>query len=170
LPNAFGMGVVPQQVGQAMSQAPPSDLHQDPLPLRSDPPRTYTPRPVDTNVEHSSTATNLALAEALQRIQNGERTGEYQQPKSPLALMQMKRAGLSDAEIMILQHSTGQPAPRDATDNIVVAGTRGVRPDIPAWDSRNRNGADQMYEHYQADHTLVGMGLKPTSGNFGGGY
>jgi len=96
-----------------MAQAPPpSDLHQDPLPLRSDPPRTYTPRPVDPNVEHSSTATNLALAEAIQRIQNGERTGEYQQPKSPLALMQMKRAGLSDAEILILQHSTGQP---DAT-------------------------------------------------------
>lgn len=108
------MGVVPAQaVGQAMAQAPPGDLHQDPLPLRSDPPRTYTPRPVDPNVEHSATATNLALGEAIQRIQNGERTGEYQQPKSPLALMQMKRAGLSDAEILILQHSTGQPA--DAT-------------------------------------------------------
>ena len=120
--GGFGMGVAPQAVGQAMSQAPPSDLHQDPLPLRSDPPRTYTPRPVDPQVEHSSTATNLAIAEALQRIQNGERTGEYQQPKSPLALMQMKRAGLSDAEIMILQHSTGQPAapPMAAVDATAV--------------------------------------------------
>ena len=166
--GGFGIGVIPQQVGAAMQQAPPTDLHTDPLPLRSDPPRTYTPRPVDTNVEHSSTATNLALAEALQRIQNGERTGEYQQPKSPLALMQMKRAGLSDAEILILQHSTGQPAPRDATGNIVLSGTRGVGPDIPPWDSRNPEGADQLYQTYQADRTKIGLGFTP-SNRFGNG-
>ena len=106
----FGLPSSPQAVGAVMQQAPPIDLHTDPLPLRSDPPRTYTPRPVDTNVEHSDTATRLALAEAIQRIQNGERTGEYQKPKTPLALMQLKQAGLSEAEIAILQHSTGQPA------------------------------------------------------------
>lgn len=102
--NGFGMGVTPQAVGQALQQAPPSDLHQDPLPLRSDPPRTYTPRDVDTNLEHSDTATRLALGEAMTRME-GARRGEYQVPKSPLAMYQMKRAGLSDTEIAILLKS-----------------------------------------------------------------
>lgn len=126
--NGFGMAVVPQQVGAALQQAPSTDLHQDPLPVRSDPPRTYEPRPVDTNIEHSATSTQLALGEALQRMQ-GERTGEYQQPKSPLALLQLKRAGLSDTEIAILTQSTGAPmAAQDATGGIVPSGPRGYHP------------------------------------------
>jgi hypothetical protein len=104
MPNGFGMGVVPSQVGAALQSPPPSDFHQDPFPLRSDPPRDHTPRPVDPQVEHSDTATRLALGEAMTRAQ-GARRGEYQQPKSPLALFQMKRAGLSDAEIAILLRS-----------------------------------------------------------------
>lgn len=96
------MAVVPQQVGQAMQA--PSDFHRDPLPLRSDPPRDHTPRAIDPNIEHSDTATRLALGEAMTR-QEGARRGEYQQPKSPLALFQMKRAGLSDVEIALLLKS-----------------------------------------------------------------
>ena len=104
------MGVAPAQVGQMMAQAPPSDMHTDPLPLRSDPPREHTPRPVDPNVEHSDTATKLALGEAMTRMQ-GARKGEYQLPTSPLAIDQMKRAGLSDAELAILLRAN----PADAT-------------------------------------------------------
>ena len=118
------MGVVPSQVGAALEQ-PSQEFHQDPLPVRSDPPRESVPRPVDENVEHSATATQLAIGEALQRL-DGARTGEYQQPKSPLAIHQLKKAGLSDAEIAILTRSTG--APQDATANIVPAGPRGYRP------------------------------------------
>lgn len=104
MPNGFGMGVVPAQVGAALQQAPPADYHQDPLPVRSDPPREHTPRPVDEQFEHSDVATRLALGEAMSRAE-GARRGEYQQPKSPLALFQMKRAGLSDTEIAILVRS-----------------------------------------------------------------
>lgn len=96
----------PQQIGAAMQQQQPAtDLHQDPLPLRTDPPRFATaPRPIDTNLEHSDTATKLALGEALTRME-GARHGEYQEPKSPLALFQLKKAGLSDTEIAILLKS-----------------------------------------------------------------
>lgn len=103
MPNGFGFGATPTQVGAAMQQAP-SDLHQDPVPLRSDPPRTYTPREIDPNIEHSDTATKAALGEAMQRME-GARRGEYQVPKSPLAMYQMKRAGLSDVEIALLLKS-----------------------------------------------------------------
>lgn len=126
--NGFGMGVTPQAVGAAL-QAPPSDLHADPLPLRSDPPREHTPRPVDPNVEHSDTATKLALGEAIQRM-SGARQGEYQQPKSALAIEQLKRAGLSDAEIVILTHSSPVAptmAPPDATGGIRPSGPAGYR-------------------------------------------
>jgi len=108
--NAFGMGIIPAQVGAAMQQTAPNDLHQDPLPLRSDPPRDHTPRPIDPQVEHSDTSTRLALGEALNRTA-GARQGEYQEPKSPLAIYQMKRAGLSDAEIAILL-KTSDSGPR----------------------------------------------------------
>ena len=122
------MGVTPPAVGQALQQAPPSDLHQDPLPVRSDPPREHVPRPVDEQLEHSDTATKLALGEALQRLQ-GARTGEYQQPKSPLAIYQLERAGLSKAEIAILTNSTGAPRPpmaaQDATAGIAPSGPGG---------------------------------------------
>jgi hypothetical protein len=124
--GGFGMGIVPAQVGAAL-QAPTSDYHQDPLPLRSDPPREHVPRPIDPNVEHSDTATRLALGEAMTRME-GARIGENQRPKSPLAIEQMKRAGLSDAEIAILSSATMATAQRDATGGIVASGPAGYRP------------------------------------------
>jgi hypothetical protein len=124
--NGFGMGIAPQAVGAALQSQAPSDYHQDPLPLRSDPPREHTPRPIDPNVEHSDTATRLALGEAIQRM-DGARKGEYQQPKSALAIDQLKRAGMSDAEIVILTHASPAPAARDATSGIIPSGPNGYR-------------------------------------------
>jgi hypothetical protein len=103
--NGFGMGITPAAVGAALQAPPPSDFHQDPLPLSSDQPRYATvPRPIDPNVEHSDTATRTALGEAMQRME-GARRGEYQRQKTPLAMAQMKIAGLSDVEIALLLRS-----------------------------------------------------------------
>lgn len=95
----FGMGVVPQQVGQALMQPQMPQVE-----------RVNVAAPVEIAGpdEHSPTATKTAVGEALTRLGNGVRRGENQEPKNSFQLDQLRRAGMSPVEIKILLASGGE--------------------------------------------------------------
>lgn len=102
--NGFGMGEVnPQAIGSLLAQGVASSPSPSPQPAGA-----YMPDPMTTMQEHSPTATAIALSEAMTRMGNGVRRGEYQHPSTSIRLEQLKRAGLSPAEIQILLRSEGE--------------------------------------------------------------
>lgn len=97
----FGMGVVPQQVGQALMQpqgmVPPVERVN-----------VSAPQEFAGPDEHSPTATKTAVGEALTRLGNGVRRGDNQEPKNAFQIDQLRRAGMSPVEIKILLASGGE--------------------------------------------------------------